>query len=536
MGLAPVRSHAQWLHSRASSQALYVPLDSWIYPAFDRLAAWGYAPSGFTGMRPWTRSECARILALSKEKIAREDAARPEVLRLYRALQEEFGKRGEQEWDFSIDSVYARSLGILGPPLRHGYHFGQSVVNDYGRPYAEGANASAGGSVRARSGPVTFYMRGELQHWPSSPADSRAVLAATALADQRPVRNRGHFGADRFRLLDTYTSVSLGDTQISFGKQSLWMGPGQGSPLLFSNNAEPIWMLQINRISPWPVPGLVRILGPLRWQFFLGQLSGHEFIFSSPQLYGPEIKPQPFIHGGKISFHPAADLEFGMGVTTIFGGPGMPFTWHNFLRTFSFAIRNAGTAADAGDRRSSFDVSYRVPGLRDWLTVYHEALVEDEISPIGSSRPSLRAGMYLARIPAIPKLDLRLEGVYSDVPGQVPGGPIYYNARYRSGYTNNGNLLGSWIGRQGRGWQGWTTYWFAARNRLQWSYRHMEVDRAFLRGGRLNDFALQAEAQVRPEVMLSAFVQYERWGFPLLQPNPRSDVVISVQLTFIPKQ
>src|SRR6266850_4947228 len=32
----------------------YVPLDSWIYPALDRLAGLGLIDSGFAGMRPWT--------------------------------------------------------------------------------------------------------------------------------------------------------------------------------------------------------------------------------------------------------------------------------------------------------------------------------------------------------------------------------------------------------------------------------------------------------------------------------------------------
>ena len=41
----------------------YVPLDSWVYPALDRLAGFGLIDSGFAGMRPWTRRECARLLS-----------------------------------------------------------------------------------------------------------------------------------------------------------------------------------------------------------------------------------------------------------------------------------------------------------------------------------------------------------------------------------------------------------------------------------------------------------------------------------------
>src|SRR6266403_238174 len=40
----------------------YVPLDSWIYPALDRLAALGYIDTAISGLRPWTRLECARLV------------------------------------------------------------------------------------------------------------------------------------------------------------------------------------------------------------------------------------------------------------------------------------------------------------------------------------------------------------------------------------------------------------------------------------------------------------------------------------------
>src|SRR5437016_7669944 len=41
----------------------YVPLDSWIYPALDRLAGLGLIDSGFAGLRPLTRPECTRQLS-----------------------------------------------------------------------------------------------------------------------------------------------------------------------------------------------------------------------------------------------------------------------------------------------------------------------------------------------------------------------------------------------------------------------------------------------------------------------------------------
>ena len=46
----------------------YVPLDSWIYPALDRLAALGYLPRFVQAIRPITRLECARLTLQAQEE------------------------------------------------------------------------------------------------------------------------------------------------------------------------------------------------------------------------------------------------------------------------------------------------------------------------------------------------------------------------------------------------------------------------------------------------------------------------------------
>jgi hypothetical protein len=252
-------------------------------------------------------------------------------------------------------------------------------------------------------------------------------------------------------------------------------------------------------------------------------------------LTGPNVTPQPYIHGSKISFKPTTNLEFGFGYTILFGGPDLPFTWHNLLRTFTSFNEPPGSTTDPGDRRSTFDFSYRIPHLRDWLTLYLDSLVDDEITPVGSSRPSVRLGLYLPKLPRISKLDLRLEGLYTDVPGQKPTGFLYWNGRYRSGYTNNGQLLANWVGRQGRGGQAWATYWWSPRSTLQLSYRHAEADRVFIGGGRLNDYGARADFLLRSDLALSGFVQYEQWKFPVLSSSGQSNVTASFQLTFYPK-
>lgn len=534
----PLAASAQTFRKLGNAGSTTVPLDSWIYPAFDRLAAFGYITMAYTGMRPWTRLECARLVMEARQRV--EGIALPgsEAEQIYGALTVEFspeaGRGAEGGLEIDVESLYMRVSAIAGTPLRDGYHFGQTIINDYGRPHAEGANNFTGLTAHARAGPLSFFLQAEYQHSPAGASDPASVLAATAQQDLTLPLPNGYFAINRLRILQGTAAWAWKNVQLSFGKQSLWLAPGESGPFLFSNNAEPIPMFRIDQVSPVRLPLISRLLGPSRAEFFLGRLSGHHWIFSDGQLFGPQVSSQPFIHGAKVSFKPTANFEFGMGYTILLGGPGLPLTWHNFFRSFTAFNETPGSASDPGDRRSTFDFSYRMPYLRHWLSIYADSLVDDEFSPLGSTRPSLHAGVYFSHLPKIPKLDLRMEGLYTDVPGQKNTGFLYWNGRYRSGYTNDGNLLASWIGRQGKGGQAWATYWFSPRNKLQLSYRHAEVDRAFIGGGRLNDVGIRGEIMLRADLNLCASTQYEAWMFPVLSSRGQTNFTTSLQLTLSP--
>src|SRR5581483_27429 len=228
----------------------YVPLDSWIYPAMDRLIAMGYVHTAFAGLRPWTRLECARILGEAGESIQSQDAMRTNAGSIYKTLVSEFGCEnaqlgGGRNLGAQIESVYARFTGIGGKPLTDGYHFGQTIINDYGRPYSEGLNTIGGVSARAEAGPLAFYVRGEYQHAPARPEVSTTVQAAIAASDENPIVPQSTPTAtNRLDLLDSYVTLGVKGFQISAGKQSLWWGPSEGGPLMFSDNAEPMYMVR----------------------------------------------------------------------------------------------------------------------------------------------------------------------------------------------------------------------------------------------------------------------------------------------------
>jgi len=98
-------------------------------------------------------------------------------------------------------------------------------------------------------------------------------------------------------------------------------------------------------------------------------------------------------------------------------------------------------------------------------------------------------------------------------------------------------LIGSWVGRDGQGAQAWTNYWFNARNRLQFNYRHQKVSQVFIpRGGTVTDVGVRGDYWFRPSFGVSASVQYERWLFPVIQPNQQTDVSATVEFLFKPQK
>jgi membrane-associated phospholipid phosphatase len=514
----------------------YVELDSWIYPAIERLAALGYIHSAFLGMRPWTRIECAQLVQEAGERIRSDESFLPEADRIYAALLDEFRSDldrlgGNDEWSAQLESIYTRITDIDGPPLHDSYHFGQTIINDDGRPYEEGFNTYEGFSGYGTAGRFTLYVRGEYQHSPFAPAYPLSVRQAIATMDQNPLQPATPFSTvNQFTLLDTYVAADVARWNLSFGKQSLWWGPGEGGDLMFSDNAEPIYMFRASRIEPFILPWIFHYLGPMKWDFFVGKLSGNEF------------PARPLIHGEKISFKVTQNLEVGVTRVVEFGGVGRAITpaaiWNSYTSVGKSSLFYASND-NPGKRTGSADFSYRVPYLRNWLTLYSSSLCDDDPLPMQNPpRCSYDPGVYMPRLPGVQKLDFRVEAVYTalPIPESIHGAFVYFDSFYHDLYTNKGNIIGSWIGREGVGYQAWTTYRAGPRDSIQVGYRHSTTARNFVPGGgSLTDGSISVNWWIHGDWNLSASTQYERWDIPLLASTPQSNWTSSLQFGFYPK-
>jgi hypothetical protein len=323
---------------------------------------------------------------------------------------------------------------------------------------------------------------------------------------------------------------------------------------MFNDNAAPVNMIRINRVSPFKLPWLLSWLGPWRTEWFLGQLSGHEFVFQTNTgivgQFGQPLSRQPSLDGARFSFKPLPNLELGFSLTVVFAGGPTPLTAHTFFHSYSPGQGTNGVQGgpgDPGDRRSGLDFTFRIPGVKDGLSFYTEAFVEDEYSPIAYWRnAAIWSGLYLAQIPKLNKMDFRVEAGYTDLPGDLqtggpgshyPPGIFYSNDRYPNGsYTNGGNLLGNWMGRQSQGVQAWSKYRFSPRSFLQASFRHQKVSQQYMPGGgSLTDVSLSADCWLRNDLSMSGTIQYERWLYPVITPGAQTNVTTSLRLVFWPQ-
>ncbi len=525
----------------------YVPVDNWIYAAVERLQALGYVDSAYLGLRPWTRLSIAHMLERSADRIItakNNETARAVYLAVLREVQPDIDRSTSLERPHvEPESVYTVLRGIGGLPLRDSYHLGQSIVDDYGRPYENGFDNYSGFSARAEAGRFSLYWRGEFQHAPSA-AGYSAPLAAflSDTVDGIPFATNPHqptipegpiAEADDLRVMEANLAFHLLGHEISFGKDDHWLGPDAGASMLWSDNAENIYDFEINRVEPLDIPLLSRLTGPFRYDFFVGSLKGHTY------------PNDPWVHIEKISFKPTRNLEFGFDRMTLWGGKGhAPITLHTFLRSF-FSFQNVTEAVkdspdDPGYRLGTFDFSYRLPFLRDWVTLYTDSLVHDDVSPISAPRRSgVHPGIYLARFPKFEKLDLRVEGANTDtVSASLQSGQfLYWETIQRQGPTNQGFLVGDWVGRQGKGGQAWLTYHLSPREMVQLEYRRAKAASAFIPGGTTqDDFGLLIVKRVLRDTEIRGRAQYERWKAPLYRPGAQSDTTVTVQVTWFPSE
>jgi len=152
-------------------------------------------------------------------------------------------------------------------------------------------------------------------------------------------------------------------------------------------------------------------------------------------------------------------------------------------------------------------------------------------------RAAFRTGLYLSHVPAVPKLDLRVEAVMDDqsTTRSLLGQFTYYEGQVPHGYTNKGQIFGDWMGREAKGGQAWATWHLSGNEWIQASYRNQKAARDFIAGGTtLNDVSAQVVKRFGKDLELKGNFTYEDYLAPIYLSGKRSVTNTSFQLTWYP--
>jgi hypothetical protein len=264
------------------------------------------------------------------------------------------------------------------------------------------------------------------------------------------------------------------------------------------------------------------------------------------------------VHSEQVEIRPTVNSEIGFQRTVIFGGEGhVPVTLHTFLRSF-FSLQDTENApssknssGDPGDRLSDFSFSWRLPFVRKYATLLLDSFCHDDVSPLSAPRrAAYRTGVYLSQIPGMRKLDLRVEAATTD-PGvsRSQGGEFfYYETVNKQGYTNEGNIMGDWIGREAKGGQAWLTYHLSGNEYVQLEYLEKKNEKDFIPGTynaatntygpggtTQNQFKVDVVKRFdHDNVELDAWYQHEGWKAPIYLTGLQTNNVFAASVTFFP--
>ena len=167
-------------------------------------------------------------------------------------------------------------------------------------------------------------------------------------------------------------------------------------------------------------------------------------------------------------------------------------------------------------------------------------MTDDDPSPLAAPhRAILAPGIEFIKVPKLPRLNIKLEGVSSDAGAvtQYHGDFFYINGAYHDGYTNRGNIIGSWIGRDSTAYWGEAKYWVSSTHSVSLTARSVNLDQDFIpQGGHTTDIGIGDSYRFQHNWTIAPMLQYERWNIPVLAAGPQRNVGVFLQLSYSPHQ
>ena len=437
-----------------------VPLNHWAYAALDKICGYGLIQSDIKGMRPYSRSEVARLVCEAQNiKEERRITVPLYIDHLIKRLREEFldevsikiaNQKPSGLFIKPIDQIELKYIYSHGqrrnlngfdfyydPPGFWGYNPQKTKANE-GTPLVQNNEGVIYG--QDHNATLQFSSRLEWGRWFSAYVEPMALLRENK-NDLDDVKN-----ADLI-LYKGYVKINPWKFEILAGRDSIWWGQGRHGTLLLSDNAAPFDMIKISTPEAMHLPGKLSRLGPWKIGLFYAQLEADRYI-SNPTLFG-----------ARLSIKPLPILELGATASILGQGAGQSrWSLEQLSRLiFKFGRNPSKTSGedDPGDKQFSVDWRLRMPFLWN-AEFYGEYAGEDEVGQLfeGNFRTeyvfgdlAILCGLYLPRISPSGRTDLRLEFAQTSNWYEDNTWSYWYShGRYKSGNTYKGLIYGHHMG------------------------------------------------------------------------------------------
>ncbi len=360
-GILMLIATSSWSLSSAN-----IPLDSPIYSYLEKLAGLGLIHSDIRGLKPYSKAEAARLLLEAEQNLSTQQSDAPGftdqlIARLRELIPREVSLRElpdkkPQLFDYNpVSSMLLRYVYLDGIPrnyVRPVHDPGNDGVFGIGsglRPKTPNlviTQVGTEGTPLSENNDGVVYHRGSNGEvrWAAEGYVSDKVAALiepivlTEGTDTTVRLNRG------------YIKFGGGALELEVGKDENWLGLGYRNNITLSNNAENLTIAKLSSPEPFRV-GWLSWLGDLKYAFIFSQL---DKTVSDGQDY------QPWFYALKLSTKPIENLEIGLNLGRMQGGPGVNNSLHDWVSGLI-----GGTSSDNSKANAGFEARYRIPWLRN---------------------------------------------------------------------------------------------------------------------------------------------------------------------------
>jgi hypothetical protein len=229
-----------------------------------------------------------------------------------------------------------------------------------------------------------------------------------------------------------FISFGIDAVQIDLGWREHWWSPFQDSASLISTNARPSPSITISNYRPLTFLNF-------RYEVFYSDLEETDGI-----LYqGERSSGRPGLFGMHLGIEPLPGFSIAVNRTMQFGGGERSKSLSTLLRAF-FDPSDFDNEAELDDQAgnqiasitSRFDYAGKMP-----FSVYMEYAGEDT-----SNRDNFRLGNAALSLGVFfPRITPHLDATYEF--SEFQNG-WYVNSIYANGYTNDGSVMGHWVGNE----------------------------------------------------------------------------------------